>query len=811
MNYTLRDLLDIPKLQELLDTLDEIHSLPSAIIDVEGNILTATAWQDICTKFHRVHPETEKRCRESDTYIVKEIDRKPAHVIYKCPFGLVDTATPIIVEGRHLGNVFTGQLFTAPPDEEQFIRQARQYGFDEKDYLAALKKVPVISEERLHKNLNFLSRFTEMLAEQGLVHKRQLEIEEALRESEQRFKNIVNSSPMGMHLYQLKEDDRLVFIGANPASDQILGVSHKEFIGKTIEVAFPGLVQTEVPARYRDAARNGKTWYTEQIDYHEGLIRGAFEVVAFQTGTNRMVALFHDVTERRQAEEELTRSAEQLELALKGANEGIWDWNIKTGYVSYSDLWVEMIGYKPGELKPDVSTWEQLIHPDDKNKTMEALNKHFEDGQNEYKVEFRLKCKDGSWEWIQALGKVYQRETDGSPLRMAGIHLDITERKNLENQLRQAQKMEAVGHLAGGVAHDFNNILSAIVGYAHITLMKMNDDDPLRMNLEQILAASEKAANLTKSLLAFSRKQVMQMKDVNINNIVSGMTTILERIIGEDILLQVNTPVHDLIIHADANQLEQVLMNLATNARDAMPGGGTLTITTGEFEMDEQYVQMHQTGGAGKYAVLSVADTGTGMDEQTRENIFDPFFTTKEVGKGTGLGLAMIFGTIKQHNGFIHVYSKEGKGTTFKMYFPLTESRVNVTGNQEDGFIPSGTETLLLVEDDEAVRNAIKALLNEFGYSVIEAVDGKQAVKLFRENRDIIELVITDVIMPGQSGKDLYNELLKIMPGIKVIFISGYPANILADKGIVQNDVNLILKPVKPEMLFKKVREVLDA
>ncbi len=394
---------------------------------------------------------------------------------------------------------------------------------------------------------------------------------------------------------------------------------------------------------------------------------------------------------------------------------------------------------------------------------------------------------------------------------------DVTERnqaeeekEKLQAQLLQAQKMEAIGHLAGGVAHDFNNILSAIVGYAHITLMKMKDDDLVRSNLEKILASSEKAANLTKSLLAFSRKQIMQMKNVSLSDIVSGMTSILERIIGEDIYLRVNKAAHDLIVNADKNQIEQVLMNLATNARDAMPHGGTLTVTAEECEIDEMYIQMHQEGEVGKYAVISVTDTGMGMDEKTKDNIFDPFFTTKEVGKGTGLGLAMVYGTIKQHNGFINTYSEPGKGTTFKIYLPLLDSGVKVMEEKDAGSIPSGTETVLFVEDDVNVRNVTKALLEEYGYSVIEAADGKHAVELYKENRDRVHLVITDIIMPGQSGKDLHNELIKISADIKVIYVSGYPADVLAKKGIIDSDVNFISKPINPEILMQKIREVLE-
>ena len=352
----------------------------------------------------------------------------------------------------------------------------------------------------------------------------------------------------------------------------------------------------------------------------------------------------------------------------------------------------------------------------------------------------------------------------------------------LEEQLRQAQKMEAIGHLAGGIAHDFNNILSAIVGYAHLTLLRMKDNDPSRVNIEHILAASGRAASLIQSLLAFSRKQIILLKLVDINEILHDIKTMLSRIIGEDIDFKVDTAAKRLTVEADKSQIEQALMNLATNARDAMPHGGTLTISAEEVEIDGRFIQMHQFGEPGRYAVITVADTGVGMDEKTKKNIFEPFFTTKEVGKGTGLGLAMVYGTIKQHNGYINVYSEPGKGTTFKIYLPLAGSGEQPAEKKGVSTVSAGTETILLVEDEETVRVIIRSLLEESGYRVLEAMDGEDGLRLFKENRGKIDLVLSDIIMPKMQGREMYEEIKKISPDIKILFISGYPADFFDQK-----------------------------
>ena len=357
---------------------------------------------------------------------------------------------------------------------------------------------------------------------------------------------------------------------------------------------------------------------------------------------------------------------------------------------------------------------------------------------------------------------------------ISGMVVDITEQKRLEDQLRQAQKMEAVGQLTGGIAHDFNNILTAIMGYAGLMQMKMKEDDPFRVNIDQILASSERAAHLTQGLLAFSRKQVLNPKPVDINNIINTMVKLLKRVIGEDIELEMDLLQKPLTIMADSVQIEQALMNLAMNARDAMPKGGQLTIETKKIELDEEFIKAHGYGAPGTYALMSISDNGVGMDEKTREKIFEPFFTTKEAGKGTGLGLSMVYGIVKQHNGYINVYSEPGKGTTFRIYLPLIEAGQLSEEKPEEHRLPvGGNETILLAEDDEAVRRFTVSVLHEFGYKVIEAVDGEEAITKFMENKDGIRLLILDVIMPRKSGKDAYDEIKAINPGIKVLLQAG--------------------------------------
>ncbi len=402
-------------------------------------------------------------------------------------------------------------------------------------------------------------------------------------------------------------------------------------------------------------------------------------------------------------------------------------------------------------------------------------------------------------------------DENGNFLMADIVSRDITDKKMLEAQLLQAQKLEAIGTLTGGIAHDFNNILTAIMGYGNLAEMKMKEDDPLRTYIEQILSATGRAANLTRSLLAFGRKQIINPMPVNLNKIVKMVETLLSRLIGEMIELELDITDRDLIIMADKGQIEQVLINIATNARDAMPEGGILTIKVETVKMEREYIQTHNYGKSGVYARISFSDTGTGMDKRTTERIFEPFFTTKEVGKGTGLGLSIVYGIVKQHNGYIDVYSTPGQGALFNIYLPLIGSEAEETNSTVPPVLTGGTEAVLIAEDNEEVRRLTRHILEKFGYKVTEAADGVEAIRVFSQNKDGIDLILLDVIMPRKNGKETYDEIKKIRPGMKVIFMSGYAEDIIQNKVILDEGLNFVSKPVSPGELLKKVRETLDA
>ncbi len=398
----------------------------------------------------------------------------------------------------------------------------------------------------------------------------------------------------------------------------------------------------------------------------------------------------------------------------------------------------------------------------------------------------------------------------GMVVNVIEIGRDITDMKKLEQQLIHAQKMEAVGQLSGGIAHDFNNIVTAIIGYGNLILMKLSEDDPARHFVEQILVTADRAAELTQGLLAFSRKRVLNMKPIKLNDLITGFRSFLERIIGEQIDVNAVLQEEPIFVYADSSQIEQVLMNLATNARDAMPDGGTISIKVERSELDDTFIKSHGYGEPGDYANIIVSDTGVGMDEDTVKKIFEPFFTTKEAGRGTGLGLSIAYGIVKEHNGYIIAYSKPGTGTTFRIYLPIierVESRPEVPHYREPR---GGQETILIAEDDVPVREITAKLLSGYGYKVIEAGDGEAAIQKFTEVEDRIQLLILDVLMPNKGGREVAEAIGQLSPEVKVLFNSGYPLDLLVNKNILPDDVNFFTKPIAPRELLRKVREVLD-
>jgi two-component system NtrC family sensor kinase len=399
-----------------------------------------------------------------------------------------------------------------------------------------------------------------------------------------------------------------------------------------------------------------------------------------------------------------------------------------------------------------------------------------------------------------------------------GIIRDISERKRLEEergiieeQLRQAQKMEAIGQLAGGVAHDFNNILTAIICFSNIVKMKLADDDPLHMEIDHILASSDRAANLTRSMLAFCRKQIMKPSPTELNGIIREGNAFLQRVIGEDVELRTVLAEKPLIIFADNAQMGQVLMNLATNARDAMPGGGTMVMETALATIDDHFIRAHGFGKQGAYATITVTDTGAGMDKETSKRVFEPFFTTKEVGKGTGLGLSVAYGIVKQHEGYIICDSEPGKGTTFRIYLPIHGAALDNGMTAPEVSLQGGSETILLAEDDAQARRPSRMILERYGYHVIEAANGEEAVAQFEAHKDEISLALLDVIMPRLNGREAYMRIKQMKPGIKVIFLSGYTADIFRKEKIIGEGIKVLLKPALLKELLPSIRNALDS
>lgn len=547
----------------------------------------------------------------------------------------------------------------------------------------------------------------------------------------------------------------------------------KFFQGYGYDFSFKYLSLT-VPI-YLDKEEIGYVYIRSNLnEFYKGLISQIFIIVFISFITIGIIYLMIIVLERNVA----TPVVKLAELMSKISKEK--DYSLRTPIISEDEIGILSKGFN-----------EMLSEIEKRDKEINLYRLNLED-------EVRKRTKE-----LEDVNIRLQREFS-ERLKME------EEQMRLQLQLIQAQKMELVGQLAGGIAHDFNNMLTAIMGSAELLRLNLDKEDSLKNYVDLIMKSSEKASNLVQQLLAFGRRQIMNPKPLNINNILKDIEAMLSILLGENIEIKLIPSNEELVIYVDKVQIEQVLINLATNAKDAMPDGGILTIQVDSVKIDDEFIKMHGYGAVGHYALISISDTGIGMDEYTKERIFEPFFTTKGTGKGTGLGLAMVYGIIKQHNGYIDIYSEKDKGTTFKIYLPIIHTSIK----EEKSFIPldikEGKETILLAEDINEIRDLIKTFLTKFGYNVITACDGEEAVSIFRKNKEIIALLVFDVVMPKKSGKDAYKEILKIKQHVKVIFMSGYAPDALFDKEILGGDVVFLPKPIMPHVILRKIREILD-
>lgn len=657
-------------------------------------------------------------------------------------------------------------------------------------------------------------------------------------------------------MYRTDVDGRFTFV--NASTSRLLGYTEEELLGRRFsELLRPDMraaaerfygrqyirrtpnTYFEFPAVTKDGR---EIWFGQnvQVLLEQGI------VVGFQ-------AIVRDLTASKGLEQELREVEARWNHAFESSGDGVWDWDCRSASAFFSSRWKSMFGHTDADVPSQLDEWESRIHPADRVRVLAARARHLRNETRSYSCEYRMRCKDQSYKWVLDRGKVISRAADGGPLRMVGTLTDITElkmtqealtrahaeleqrvhtrtteltcayealqqqvaeREKAEAQFRQAQKLEAIGRLAGGVAHDFNNLLTVIQGYTDLLMQQGSATDPARSYLQEILQAGERAQSLTRQLLAFSRQQVLDPRPVDLNQAIANFSTMLHRLIGEDIQLETHASPSLGLVHADPGQLDQVIMNLVVNAKDAMPNGGRLTLETRDVIVTESHLTRTGTLAPGAYVLLTVRDTGSGIPESILSQIFDPFFTTKALGRGTGLGLSMVLGIVSQSGGAIDIESQVGVGTTFSIYLPRTDRATAPTplpGPQQAA--PAGTESILLVEDNLAVRTLTCRVLQEHGYQVHDVPDSAEAIRYCESDADAapMQVLLTDVVMPLMNGRDLADHIIRLRPAARILFMSGYTDTLGGDQEPLFPHVRFLQKPFTPSQLLHALRELLNA
>jgi PAS domain S-box-containing protein len=633
----------------------------------------------------------------------------------------------------------------------------------------------------------------------------QKQAEVALRASEQQYRLLFEANPFPMWLF---DRHSLRFLSVNQAAVQTYGYSSEEFLRLPVldilpegdrrlarEMAFSRSCVMDKTTEWRHRKKNGEIIDVE-VTSHELRFHGA----------DAVLVLAHEVTERKKSERKLRESEEKFSTAFRASPFAITISTLEDGrYIDVNEAFTRMLGFSREEVIGKTST-ELRIWGNSEYRTelLEAIRKSGKSGL----MQVQLRTRSGEIRAAEISAEIMKL---GDTVCLLGLTHDITDEKRLEEQFRHAQKMEAVGRLAGGVAHDFNNMLGVILGYAELAYAKIDSAHPVRNHLDQIRKAADRAAALTRQLLTFSRQQVVQPSVLNLNTVVNNVSKMLVRIVGEDIRLALRpgTPLGS--IRADLGQIEQVLMNLVVNSRDAMPSGGKILIETKDVELDQTYTLQHPGVAPGSYVMLAVSDSGCGMAPQIMSRIFEPFFTTKGPDEGTGLGLSTVYGIVKQSDGHVWVYSEVGRGTTFKIYFPrLEQAAAAIIPQSAEQISPGGSETIVVVEDDEPLRRLLVGVLESSGYRVLDAENPETALQVCARHNPPVDLLLTDVVMPSLSGSALAERVRQSRPDIRVVYVSGYNGELIARHGVLTPGSILIEKPFTRDVLLSKIRSALD-
>jgi PAS domain S-box-containing protein len=648
-----------------------------------------------------------------------------------------------------------------------------------------------------------LARRAERLLKMHRDQLRGRQAEDAVRESELQYRPFFEANPAPMWVY---DRDTLAILAVNEAAIKHYGYARSELMA--MKISDIGL--EEDAGRSLEDLQSSNSGFQERRPGRHRLKDG--RIISVETSSNDLrflgkrarLVLVSDVTERQRAEDALRESEERFAKAFDSNPDPMSIHRLDDGtYIDVNQSFLNVSGFSREEVVGRTVDDVNMVVDHQARAVWRRTMKQSGSIRN-WETQFRIKSGEVRWGLLSA------EAIDVRGIRcVLSVTEDITERRHLEEQLMQSQKMEAIGTLAGGIAHDFNNLLTAIIGHSQLLKKKIGDHDPVYADVAEIEKAGMRAASLTRQLLAFSRKQMLEMKILDINSVITDMSPMLSRLIGEDIALKIDLDAHLGTVRADSSHIQQVIMNLTVNARDAMPRGGRLTIETRNISFDTNYSKSHAEAESGEYVMLSVSDTGSGMDKEVQSRVFEPFFTTKEHGKGSGLGLSTTYGIVKQSGGSIIVRSEPGRGTVFKVYLPRALGAAEQPEQEDGGAVSTGSETILLVEDEEMVRTLAAQVLSTVGYRVVDAANGHEAIGVAESHQGHIDLLLTDAVMPEMSGMELVDRLQRIRPDMSVLMMSGYSREAMAG-AMLSPAISLLQKPFTPVDLCRKVREVLD-